>query len=473
MAAPPEPRPAAPWLPCAAHGEARALRAGGLHWRYAQLAERAEARAAELARRGVRAGQVVAVAAADALDLLVMQHTLPRLDAALLVLDPALGAGTVAALARATGAEWRWDGPSAQAFPLESGAQEHGSAARDSAPAVLVRSSGSSGGARVAMLSAANVAASCGLVNARLRLGAGDAWLCCLPRHHVGGLAPAYRCALAGAELRVHARFDAAAVAAALRAGGVTHVSLVPAMLARLLEHAPAPPPGLRVVLLGGQRLDPGLARRAAAAGWPLYLGYGMTETFSQVAGAWLGGDGKPAAGLAPLPGVEVDCAPCGAAGSAGARPLRLRGPMCMLGYANPQRRPGDGLAHGWLATADLGCCTGGGGLEILGRADDRVTIGGLEVLPGEVEARLADAPGLGEAAIAAVAEPIWGHRLVLLYTGPAEPAALAAWCRAQLPSHLRPRGFRRLPALPLLSAGKVDRRRLAALAAETDPEPG
>jgi O-succinylbenzoic acid--CoA ligase len=276
-----------------------------------------------------------------------------------------------------------------------------------------------------------------------------------------------------------HEGFDAAAVRAELmdEAAGITHLSLVPPMLARLLDAGAEPPPWLRVVLLGGQALDPALARRALAGGWPLVLGYGMTETGSMIASGRVRDGGEVV--LTPLPGVELDCPSCdprtGTAmdasqvrgpqverSAAVPRPLRLRGPMLMAGYANPRRQPGDGLsADGWLTTSDLACHTPDGTLRVLGRADEVLVIGGVNVLPAAIERRLAAAPGIGEVAVAGVPEPVWGRRLIAVYTGPVDPARLDAWCRANLPSAERPRGFRRVAGLPVLASGKLDRRAL------------
>ena len=126
--------------------------------------------------------------------------------------------------------------------------------------------------------------ASARAVNTRLELRAGDLWLACLRLSHIGGISIAYRTALAGATLLLHDGFNAAAVNADLRRLPVTHISLVPPMLARLLELDPTPPPSLRVVLVGGQALSAALAQRALAAGSPLVRTYGMTETASQIA---------------------------------------------------------------------------------------------------------------------------------------------------------------------------------------------
>ena len=63
----------------------------------------------------------------------------------------------------------------------------------------------------------------------------------------------------------------------------MSHVSLVPAQLARLLDVAGdvAPPPALRAVLLGGGPIPPALVTRAVRAGWPVVPTYGLSETGS------------------------------------------------------------------------------------------------------------------------------------------------------------------------------------------------
>jgi O-succinylbenzoic acid--CoA ligase len=320
------------------------------------------------------------------------------------------------------------------------------------------------------MLPRQQLLASAVRVNAALDLRPGDEWLCVLPLHHIGGLAIGWRCALAGATLRLPAAdggrataggFDTGAVAATLAAHPVTHLSLVPAMLARLLDAMPAAPAALRVVLVGGQALHPALARRAVAAGWPLYVSYGMTETGSMVAaGRWRDDDAPGTRVGLPLPGVALD----GAGPGAPPRVLRLRGPMLMAGYADPSRRPGRGLADGWLTTADLCRLDADGALRVFGRADELVVIGGEQVSPAAVEASLAAAPGVREVAIVAVPHPSWGATLAACWSGPATPAALQAWCRAELPGRERPHIFRRLDALPLLPSGKPDRDGLRTL---------
>jgi O-succinylbenzoic acid--CoA ligase len=309
--------------------------------------------------------------------------------------------------------------------------------------ALIVATSGSSGAPKGVRLPWRAVAAASRMIAHRqhgLDLRAGDAWLACLPLHHVGGAMIIYRCLRAGATAVVHDGFDAAAVARDLAAQRITHLSLVPAMLARLLDAAVPPAPTLRCVLVGGAALTPALFERAVAAGWPVRLSYGMTETCATALV-----DGQP------LPGVRVRTDTAGR--------LAIATPARMAGYLGEAGPPPE-----WIATNDLGTVDAQGHAHIDGRADDMLVSAGVNVHPLEVEARLAACPGVREAGVTGLADPVWGDVIAAAYEGDAHEAALDDWCRTHLPNARRPRRFLRVERLPRLASGKLDRRALPAL---------
>jgi O-succinylbenzoic acid--CoA ligase len=433
---------------------------------YADLAGLADRRAVDLCRQGLQSGQLVAVPERPAADLVLMQHALARAGAALLPVRPEIDSPGVRALLAETGAEWVWAGAAGGLIPVadagDAPSSVTGPDAWDSPLALVVETSGSTGTPRAAMLAACTLRTSAGLSNRRLGLEPSDAWLCCLSLRHIGGLSIAYRCVLAGAAQVLRQGFEARAVVEDLARHAITHLSLVPPMLARLLDLDRPPPPSLRVVLVGGQHLSEPLARRAIERGWPIHVTYGMTETASQIAtsGRLQAPPSRGCVGL-PLAGQELDCPPC----ANGAAPLRIRGPLVMAGYASPTRVPGIGLADGWLATADLACLDPDGGLRILGRADEVLVTGGVNVHPARVESILLGAPGVRDLAVLGVSDPVWGQRLVAVYCGDISPADLDAWCRSRLRGPERPRGFRPVPEIPLLESGKRHRQRLLELA--------
>ncbi|HSO84052.1 AMP-binding protein [Thiocapsa sp.] len=405
-----------------------------------------------------------------------MSLALMRVGAALLPYRTGLDPSTLLKLAAATGSEWRWSPESATLTPtglasaIATGGASLGSGPLGSALALLVKTSGSSGGPKVVMLTRDNLLASAAAVNRRLGFGSDDVWLCSLRLSHIGGLAIIHRWTLAGATLILHEGFDAQAVAEDLQRFAVTHISLVPPMLGRLLESGAVPPPSLRVVLVGGQALRPVLAERAIVAGWPIFLTYGMTETASQIATSRTALERVPADGrVGPLlPGVEIDRHD----GLDGPSRLRVRGPMLMAGYANPERRPGQGLDKGWFVTSDLGGLDEEGDLRVVGRADDVLVIGGNNISLTRVDGLLRVAPGVSDLAVVALDDAIWGHRLVVVYSGDLDERAFERWCDGALSGAERPRAFKRVAGLPLLDSGKYDRIAIRAFALESGSGP-
>ncbi len=119
-----------------------------------------------------------------------------------------------------------------------------------------------------------------------LGLDQNERWLCVMPLAHVGGLSILLRSTMYATTVILHERFDTEAVLSELmnEARGVTLVSLVPTMLARLLDAGLERPPTLRWALLGGGPIPRQLLERAERAGVPVAPSYGMTEGCSQIA---------------------------------------------------------------------------------------------------------------------------------------------------------------------------------------------
>ena len=332
---------------------------------------------------------------------------------------------------------------------------------------LIIATSGSEGLPKAVVLTHGALAAAAQASTAAIPLAPGDVWLDCLPLNHIGGLAILWRCFAAGAAVRLHERFDAAAVWQDITAGRVSHVSLVPAMLARLLdlaelEHAsqplsqpPSPPPSLRCALIGGAALSRPLWLRAKAAGWPLFVSYGMSETAAQI--ATLPPTDEWHEGLVgrPLPGVDI------AIGNDGR--VRVRSPQLMQGYLGETESR---IEDGWLRTGDLGRIDPDGNLTLLGRADDVLVSAGVNIHPQEIEVQLAACPGIQDVAVTAASDPVWGDVLAALLVGSAEPDAVRDWSNEHLPSSLRPRRFMRVETLPRNSMGKLERRLLPAILA-------
>lgn len=321
--------------------------------------------------------------------------------------------------------------------------------------AVVLRTSGSSSGTgRPVALSRDALRASASATHDRL--GGPGRWVLALRPQHVAGVQVLVRSVVAGTvplELDGE-RFDPVALAGLLEGAAdedgsdPLYLSLVPTQLVRVLEagqDAVAATRRCAAVLVGGSATPPGLLRRARDAGLRVVTTYGMTET--------CGGcvyDGVP------LAGVQV-------AVQDGA--LEIAGDVLMSGYLDDGPQPvrsRDGRR--WLRTADAGRLDPATGtLQVLGRLDDVVVTGGVNVQPALVERRLATALGVDDVVVVGVPDAEWGQLLTaVLVTG---DVGLDAVRRAAGGGAEAPRALVRLPALPLRGPGKPDRRAVQELA--------
>jgi len=120
-------------------------------------------------------------------------------------------------------------------------------------------------------------------------------------------------------------------------------------------------------------------------------------------------------------------------------------------------------------ATGDLARWLADGTIEYLGRDDFQVKIRGNRVELSEVEARLAEVPGVMEAVVVARNDESGDKRLVAYYTciEKDEPGVGAIELRQRLAEHLPdymiPAAYVQLKALPLTGSGKLDRKALPA----------
>jgi len=437
---------------------------------YRALLARVRGLAAALRGGGMGPDDALGVTGLPVLPSALLVHAAARVGCALVPVDPRRPAQWRTALWLESGVG-RAVSSAAEFGVLESaaaaGAGEAPIQAAPDAVQLIVATSGSGGEPKGAMLTGRNLAASVHACRERLGLHGDDRWLLCLPVYHLGGLAVLYRCVQAGACAVLHEGFEADRVWHDLVERRITHLSVIPAMLAHLLDAAgdAPPPPALRRVLVGGAELSPALAERTARAGWPVCPSYSSAETGSQIA-ACLPEEHCPAGCVGrPLGAFDVQVVDGHGHPTWEVGRIRISGEAVMAGYANPERRPGLGLDGGWFTTGDLGRLDAGGRLWVVGRGDDIVVTGGENVHPRQVEEVLSVCPGIGEVAVTGRPDPVWGATLVAVYTGPVGHVELADWCRAHLHGALRPRAFLRVDALPGAGSGRPDRARLRELA--------
>mgnify|MGYP005844118911 CR=1 FL=1 len=340
-------------------------------------------------------------------------------------------------------------------------------------PAALLYTSGTTGRPKGAVLTHGNLLSNARVLVEAWGFTARDVLVHALPIFHVHGLFVACHTALlAGAEMRWHARFDAAAVLAGL--GRATVLMGVPTFYTRLLEL-----PGLDRQAVAGMRLfisgsAPLLAEthRAfeARTGHRILERYGMTEILMHCSNP-LDGERRPGSVGPPLPGCEVRILdeqdrdlPTGATGQ-----VAVRGPNVFAGYWNlPERTRAEHTADGWFRTGDLGFLSPDGYLTLVGRAKDVVITGGLNVYPIEVESVLDAVPGVVESAVIGLPDPDLGEAVTAVVVGAAGPARpdeaqLIAAAKARLAGFKVPKRVIFVDALPRNAMGKVEKAVLRA----------
>lgn len=318
-------------------------------------------------------------------------------------------------------------------------------------PVAVMHTSGTTAAPKPVVLTYSNWLTSALGSAVALGLDPAERWLCPMPLTHVGGLSIPIRSAIYATTAVLHGRFDTEAVLGELMDPGrrITVVSLVPTMLARLLDAGLERPPTLRWALLGGGPIAPGLLARAAAAGVPVAPTYGMTEACSQIATfGW------------PLPGVDVRLHGSEGEivdGSEGE--IEVRGPIVSRGALSDD---------GWLHTGDLGRFDDRGRLQITGRQSETIVTGGENVSPAEVEDVLLEHPAVADAGVFGRSDPQWGEAVVAVVV-PRDGVAidgdeLRAFCAARLAPFKVPKAVGVAGQLPRTPSGKVRRRELGGL---------
>jgi O-succinylbenzoic acid--CoA ligase len=310
---------------------------------------------------------------------------------------------------------------------------------RDETDPLVISTSGSSGAPKQVLLGRAAALASAGASSARL--GATGQWLLALPSSYVAGFNVVVRSLLAGHRPAVLGDRTPADVVT-----DGAFVSVVPTQLHRWLD-SPDDRAALarcHTVLVGGGPVDASLRARAEEAGVRAVATYGSAETCG----------GCVYDGL-PLDGVGLALAADGR--------IRIGGPTLFDGYLEDPAATRTALVDGWFVTSDAGRLDEDGRLRVLGRVDDMVVSGGVNVPAAAVAARLREHPAVAAAEVVGLPDAEWGNRVVAVLTlvEPVETLSLEAardWVAAVHPRAWAPREVLVVPALPMLANGKVDR---------------
>ena len=294
----------------------------------------------------------------------------------------------------------------------------------------IIFTSGSSGFPKAVVHTLANHFFSALGANKIMPLKPGDRWLMSLPLFHVGGLAILFRSLLSGSSIVIPAIKKT--LIQNIEENQITHLSLVPTQLQRLLKTGKGRNSlhKLKLILLGGSAIPESLMEHSSKLGLKLRTTYGSTEMASQVATSspvktkkgWL------AAGEV-LPFREVRISP--------QNQIELRGKTLFCGYLSESglNQPFDN--QGWFSSGDTGYLIKKNNetnlqkidlenktkspqlaekndyLIVTGRKDSMFISGGENIHPEEIELSLLQFPAIERAAVVAVKDPEFGQRPV------------------------------------------------------------
>ncbi len=222
----------------------------------------------------------------------------------------------------------------------------------------------------------------------------------------------------------------------------------------------------LRGSVAGGMALVPVIGERwEAMTKTPIYQGYGLTET-SPVATLNPFHRPKRAAIGVPVPGTDVkfvnaggQTVPFGEVGE-----LFIKGPQVMQGYWQRPDETARSLSDGWLATGDIAQMDDEGYLEIVDRKKDMILVSGFNVYPNEVEATIAEHPGVIDTAVVGVPDDETGEIVVAFVTKKDQALTedeVRQYCRKTLTAYKVPRIVVFRDDLPKTNVGKVLRKDL------------
>lgn len=286
-------------------------------------------------------------------------------------------------------------------------------------------------------------------VNARLfGIGPGTRLAVLGGLEHSLSLYGALEAASLGAELHLLAGLRPDRQAAALAARRVEGIYATPAQLRSLS----LPLPNLRLILVGGSKLDAALRAQLAknAPNADLREFYGAAEaSFITLADR----ETPPASVGRAYPGVEIRVEE---------GEVWVKSPYLFKDYASD---PGSAdWRDGWLTVGEMGRLEGGY-LYLSGRKGRMVTVADQNVFPEEIEALMESLPGVTRAAVLAEHDAARGHILRAVVMGdPGQEVAILAALRAELGPMKAPRSIRWRADWPVTSAGKTD---LAAIRGE------
>src|ERR1700761_5794636 len=334
-------------------------------------------------------------------------------------------------------------------------------------PAVIFFTSGSTGPAKGVTHTRESLRWMIAAAAGAFELDDSDVFLPGSSMSHVGSFLWALATLSVGGKVVVARATDAHELLPLLRDQQPTVLAMIPAALSALIHDHDLRPgdfSSLRICRAGADKVSTELLTEfAAAAGFPIVEGYGMTEvglaTLNPPSGEIRQGSiGTPIGGFrielrgedgAPIEGEEVGR-------------IWIESRSRMSGYWEAPEATAEVIVDGWLDSGDLARADADGYLWFFGRKKQVIVHDGSNISPYEVEGALVDHPAIALAGAVGVHDSVHGENVRAYVTceeGAERPSAadLIVHCRERI-GYKAPEEIVFLDEMPLNPTGKIDR---------------
>jgi long-chain acyl-CoA synthetase len=472
-----------------------AIKQGETILSYGSLDAAAARFATILSRRGVKAGDRVAMIMPNVIYFPIVYYAILRAGAIVVPMNPLLKAGEITytwndsgaklavvfplfaeeavKAASVTGTEviitvpGEWDAELARTEPTEQVAARTGADT-----AVILYTSGTTGQPKGAELSHDNLRSNVGTtIETVLPMAPGEVIFGGLPLFHSFGQTVGLNAAIAGgACLTLLPKFDGEQALSIIDRDRVSVFLGVPTMYMGLLavkDKERFDTTALQVAASGGASLPVEVLHKVEQTfGITLLEGYGLSETSPVASFNHPDRPTKPGSVGIPIRGVEFalhdendnDVAD----GEIGE--IVIRGENVMKGYWNRPEATDEAMRGGWFHSGDLARRDEDGFYFIVDRKKDMINRSGYNVYPREVEEILYAHPAVAEAAVFGVPDAMCGEEVAALVT--LEEGALATedelrdYVKGQIAAYKYPRIIRFGP-IPKGPTGKILKREI------------
>lgn len=443
-----------PWIKW---GEERgleiALRDGINVWTWSEVLTQINRYANGLLQQGVKRDDVVVGVGKNSIELIWLQLASIRIGAHFSAINPKTPMNQLHQLVTSISAKHIWFGEGQESISgtwhhLQLINADYGVIATTWQPtrlATLTFTSGSTGLPKAVAHSASNHLHSASGLLSWMPFDTSDSWLLSLPLFHISGLAIVWRWLLSGATLVLPTEEGLLN-----DLSGVTHASLVPTQLQRILASGDVSHLALKRILLGGTVIPTELTDEAKENGIECWLGYGMTEMSSTVTAKLA--DGLSGVGhVLPYRELRIEKGE-----------VLVRGEALALGYYRSAGIMSITNEDGWYQSNDLGHVEGAE-LHIQGRADNMFISGGENIHPEKIEKALLVHADIEQVIVVDMPDEEFGQRpvAVIKSVNIIDCSTLTDFLQGKLTSFEHPARYENMPEDLLGTGIKISRQKV------------